>query len=317
MRVVFLGSPPFGTPILARLVESRWRPALVVTPPARRKGRGRKEVESEVADLATAAGIELFQPETLRDPAAVERLRAAGADVLLVASYGELLRPEVLELPRLEILNAHPSLLPRHRGATPVQAALLAGDTTTGTSIQRVVEALDAGDVLVRKETAVRPEETAGELTLRLAELSADAVIEAFEALESGTARFVPQDDSRATFCRKLTKEAGGIDWRRPAAELERLVRAMNPWPLARTSLTGSEPLAILRARVAAGVEDARVEPSSAAPGTVLAADRRFVVATGDGALELLEVQAAGKRALPAEAFLRGARLEPGTRLGD
>ncbi len=228
--------------------------------------------------------------------------------MILVASWGEILRPEFLALPRFAVLNVHPSLLPRHRGATPVQAAILAGDTHTGVTIQRVTTELDAGDLLVEKSVEIAPAETAGELLGRLALLGGEAAAEALDSIEDGTAVFRPQDASRATFCKRLTKESGRIDWRLPAEELERHVRAMDPWPAAYTTLPNGVPLTIWKAR-------ALPEPA-AAPGTVVDARDRLRVACGSGSLELLEVQSAGRRAMTAAEFLRGARLAPGERLG-
>lgn len=314
MRLVFLGSPPFAVPVLERLVASPYRPALVVTPPERPRGRGRRVESSPVAELATSAGIPLEQPASVRAPELVERLRAEEADLFLVVSYGELLRSEFLALPRVACLNVHPSLLPRHRGATPVQAAILAGDAETGVSIQRVVLELDAGDVLAQRATPVRAGETAGELAERLAALSGELAVDALRSIDEGSAVFTPQDPARVTFCRRLSKDDGEIDWTVPAEALERHVRAMNPWPGARTTLPGGEPLGVWRARVAADVAGAS-DPSGA-PGTVLDASGRLVVACGAGALELERVQAAGKRALDAAEWLRGARLERGARLG-
>jgi methionyl-tRNA formyltransferase len=308
VRLVFLGSPPFATPVLAGLIASPFRPLAVVTQPARGSGRGRKLAPSAVAELARLSGIELFEPETLRDPAVLAHLGALEPDVFLVVSYGEILRQELLAIPREVALNVHPSLLPRHRGATPIQAALLAGDEETGVTIQRVALELDAGDVLAARATPIRPGETAGELAERLAELSTGLVLEALAAVEAGTARYTPQDPARATFCRKLEKEHGRLDWTRPATELERHVRAMNPWPGAATKLPGGADLLVWRARIAAA--------PAAAPGTVVEAGQRWIVAAGTGALELVEVQAAGKRALPAAEFLRGARLAAGATLG-
>ena len=307
MRLVFLGSPPFATPVLARLVRSRFRPLAVVTQPARASGRGRKVAGSAVAELARAEKIELLEPETVRDPAVLAQLAALEPDVFLVVSYGEILRPEFLALPRVVSLNVHPSLLPRHRGATPIQAALLAGDELTGVAIQKVAKELDAGDLLLVRETPIAPGETAGELAARLAEWSGELVLEALELVDSGAARYAPQDAARATYCRKLTKEQGKIDWTRPARELERLVRAMNPWPGAATRLANGSELFVWRALATDG--------ASGAPGTILEAGPRWLVATGDGALELLEVQSPGKRALAASEFLRGARLAGGQRL--
>jgi methionyl-tRNA formyltransferase len=308
VRLVFLGSPPFATPVLERLVGSPFRPLAIVTQPARAQGRGRKVAESSVASLARAAGVELLEPETVRDPAVLARLAAFEPDVFLVVSYGEILRAEFLAIPRVVSLNVHPSLLPRWRGATPVPAALLAGDATTGVAIQQVARELDAGDLLLVKETPIEPGETAGELLARLAAWSGELVLEALARVEAGTARYEPQDATRATYCKKLTKEQGRIDWTRPAVELERLVRAMNPWPGAATRLPGGADLFVWRARA--------LDAPAAEPGSVLESSKRLVVAAGAGALELLELQLAGKRALPVADFLRGARLAPGQRLG-
>lgn len=311
MRLVFLGSPPFATPVLARLSRSRFRPLCVVTQPPRGRGRGRKVGESAVAELARAEGIELLEPETVRDPAVLAHLGALAPDVFLVVSYGEILREEFLALPRVVALNVHPSLLPRHRGATPIPAALLAGDEVTGVAIQKVAKELDSGDLLLSRATPIAPGETAGELLARLAQWSGELVLEALELVESGKARYTPQDPARATTCKKLTKEHGRIDWKRPARELERLVRAMNPWPGATTRLAHGAELLVWRAR-AASAEGM----TGAEPGTILEAGPRWRVAAGDGTLELLEVQVAGKRALAADEFLRGARQQPGQKLG-
>jgi methionyl-tRNA formyltransferase len=308
VRLVFLGSPPFATPVLARLVGSRFRPLAVVTQPARARGRGKKVAESEVAALARREEIELLEPESLREPTVLERLRELAPDVFLVVSHGEILRPEFLAIPRLVALNVHPSLLPRHRGATPVPAAILAGDEVTGVAIQRIAAELDAGDLLLVRETQIRPGETAGELAARLAEWSGELVLEALALVESGRARYQPQDHARATHCKKLAKEHGRLEWSEPALALERRVRAMNPWPGAFTRLASGLDLFVWRARVADG--------PGAAPGTVLEARERLLVATGEGALELTEIQLAGKRVLSAAEFLRGARLAPGERLG-
>lgn len=223
----------------------------------------------------------------------------------MVASFGELLDAEFLDIALT--LNVHGSLLPRWRGASPVQAALLAGDTTTGVSIQRVVLALDAGDVLHQNTLAIRPDHTAGELFNDLATLGARTLVEALDQVASGSATYTPQDPAAVTHCRKLKKDAGQIDWARPAVELERLVRAMHPWPSAQTSLADGRALKVHRAALHAG---------SGAPGTVLATQDALVVATGAGALALLEVQVAGKRAMAASDFLRGTQIEVGAQLG-
>jgi methionyl-tRNA formyltransferase len=307
VRLVFLGSPPFATRVLAHLVRSRFRPLAIVTQPARAQGRGKMVAASEVAELARHEGIELLEPESVREPAVLARLGALEPDVFLVVSYGEILRPEFLALPRVVALNVHPSLLPRHRGATPIPAAILAGDEVTGVAIQKIAAELDAGDLLLVRETPIRPGETSGELLARLGEWSGELVLEALELVESGRARYAPQDHARATYCKKLAKEHGRLDWSETALALERRVRAMNPWPGAVTRLPNGLDLFVWRARVA---------DASSTPGTVLEASPRLLVATGERALELVEVQLAGKRALPAAEFLRGARLTPGDRLG-
>ncbi len=312
MRIVFLGSPPFGTLVLARLLESPFPPGLVVTTPDRQEGRGRALRPSPLAELASRAGIPLLRTESVREEACDAALRAHAPDVVLVASWGELLRAEFLELPRLCVLNVHPSLLPRHRGATPVQAAILSGDATTGVSIQRVVLELDAGDVLVQRSTQVGADETAGELSERLARLGGEAAAEALGDLAAGRAVFRPQDARAATVCRKLTKESGRIDWARTAEELARHVRAMSPWPGAATTLPSGVPLRVWKARAL----PAGPPGSSAAPGTVLEARARLRVACGRDELALFEVQSAGKRVLGAAEFLRGTPLAVGARLG-
>lgn len=250
-------------------------------------------------------------PKGARDEAFQDQLRALEPDVIVVASFGELLDQRFLDLAL--VLNVHGSLLPRHRGASPVQAALLAGDTETGVSIQRVVLALDAGDVLHQKRCAIHPDDTAGELFERLAKLGAEALPEALELVASGNATYTPQDPAAVTVCRKLQKDAGRIDWASDSEALERLVRAMSPWPSAFTELEDGRVLKIHRVSIADAPARAENPP---APGTVLEAKGRLLVATRSGALELHEVQLAGKRAMPAADFLRGQRLEPGLRLG-
>jgi len=263
---------------------------------------------SPLAERARARNVPVLQPESTRDPAFVAQLRALAPDVLLVASYGEILRSELLELCPQGALNVHASLLPRHRGASPIQAAILAGDAETGVSVQRMVLRLDAGDVLLEERTPIGPHETAGELLARLAVLGGKAALRALDALEGGRARFVPQDESRATLAPKLSKQQGRIDWKREARELERLVRALNPWPLASSSDGRGGELAVLAARLVDGSPGAE-------PGTLLSSKAGACVACGAGALELLRVKPAGKGEMDGAAWLRGARLSAGAKL--
>ena len=312
MRTVFLGSPPFATPVLERLAASEHRPAALITPPDRPRGRGRAVVESPLVAAAREREIEVIQT---RDPHADEvlgRLRELDPEVLVVASYGVILKKSLLEFAPHGCLNVHASLLPLHRGASPIQAAILAGDEQTGVTIQRLVRELDAGDVLLERRRPIGPRETGGELFAALAELGGEALVAALDRLAVGRAEFTPQDHGAATFCRKLRKHHGRIDWSRPAAELDRLVRAMTPWPGARTLDPKGRELTVTRASVA---EPASIETPGGEPGQVVSVGERFVVATGEGALELERVMRAGKQEMSGEEFLRGARFDVGAQL--
>lgn len=321
MRLVFMGSPPFAGPVLEKVLASRHATLALVTPPDKPRGRGRKIEASPLVDLARAREMAVIQPATTRDPELVAALRKLAPDVLLVASYGEILRREVLELAPHGAFNVHASLLPRHRGASPIQAAILAGDEETGISIQRMVLALDEGDVLLAIKTKIGARENAGELLERLAPLGGEAAVRALDLLENGEARFTPQDPRLATYARKITKEHGILDWAQSAAAIERRVRAMTPWPGARTS-----------ARVAGGATDeaesveivlldvlaidASATCANATPGSILEVKKSFTVAAGQGAIEIRTLKPAGKGRMDGIAWLRGARLERGARLG-
>lgn len=308
MRVAFLGSPPFAVPIFARLCASAHAPVVLVTQPDKPKGRGMKVEPSPLAASAAALGIPVLQPATTKDPAFAAALRSFAPDVLLVASYGEILRRDVLELAPHGALNVHASLLPRWRGASPIQAALLAGDAETGVCVQRMVLALDEGDVVLARRTPIGAHENAGELLQRLALLGAELALEALDLVASGTARFTPQDPAHATFARKIPKERGRIDWTRSASELDRHVRAFTPWPGARTSLAGQD-VTLVDVREAPHAPLARHEP-----GALTQTKDGLWVACGSGALRILRLKPAGKGELDADAWLRGARLSPDAR---
>jgi len=310
-----MGSPPFGTPVLEALVGSAHNLAGVVTQPDRPRGRGRSVARGEIAQLADGSGVAVFQPESTRGGAFAATLRELAPDVLVVASYGEILDEEVLAVPRLAPLNVHASLLPRHRGSSPIQAAILAGDATTGVSVQRMVLALDAGDVLLKREVSIGETETAGEVHDRLARLGGEAVVEALDQLAAGTATLSPQDGAAATITRRLRKGDGRVDFEALSpATLVRHVRAMTPWPGARTTLVRpvgeATPLTIHEAI-------AQDPPTweGARPGDLMADGDRLFVALGEGCAELTRVQPAGKRPMDVGEFLRGARLEADARL--
>ncbi|MFN0006801.1 MAG: methionyl-tRNA formyltransferase [Planctomycetota bacterium] len=309
MRVVFLGSPPFATPVLQSLLDSRHEVIALVTRPDRPLGRGLAVRASPLVELARSRDLRVLQPETTKDPAFVAELRKLSPDVLLVASYGEILRREMLELAPQGALNVHASLLPRHRGASPIQAAILAGDAETGVAVQKMVLALDEGDVLYKAWTPIGARENAGALLERLSVLGGEAAVTSLDLLERGDARFRPQDPSAATYARRMKKEEGRIDWSKSPVEIDRHVRAMTPWPGARTVAPNGREIVVLELRAAP-----RGEHAPADPGTVLATDPELEIACGGGAVAILSVKPSGGVAMDAAAWLRGARIEPGAR---
>jgi methionyl-tRNA formyltransferase len=324
MRLVFMGSPPFAVPVLERILASTHRVTALVTRPDRPQGRGRKIEASPLVESARRASVEILQPNSARDPEFVAALRAVAPDVLLVASYGEILKSDVLELAPHGALNVHASLLPRHRGASPIQAAILAGDRVTGVSVQRMVLALDEGDVLIADETKITDDENAGELLQRHARLGGDAAVRALDLIERGDARFVPQDARLATYAKKIGKDTGWIDWAKPSAEISRFVRAMTPWPGARTTIPGGGEIVVLKLRASvlplAHVPGAHVPgahvPGAHAPGALLDTRGAPCVATGDSALEIVRVKPSGKAEMDGAAWLRGVRIPSGAVLG-
>lgn len=307
-----MGTPDFACPSLEMLLgRPDDRVVGVICQPDRPRGRGLHLEPPPVKRLALAHALPVLQPATLRDPQTRAALDAWAPDVVVVAAYGRILPRSVLELPPQGCLNVHASILPRHRGAAPVAWAILCGDTVTGVTIMRMTEELDAGDVLLVRKTPIAPDDTTGSLTTRLAALGADALREALDQLEAGRATPVPQPAYGITYAPKLERDAGRLDWRRSAVELDRRIRAVTPEPGAFTTL-GGKLLKIHRAVPLPG------EPAGAPPGTVVRVDAHgIVVATGAGALRLAEVQLEGKRRMPAAAFAGGARLAAGQRLGD
>jgi methionyl-tRNA formyltransferase len=320
-RLVFMGSPDFALPALRRLVADGHEVLAVYTRPDREAGRGRELTPPPVKQLARELGLPVFQPPSLRREAAVAELRALRPEVIVVAAYGQILPRPVLDIPPRGILNIHASLLPRWRGAAPVQAAILAGDAETGVSIMLIDEGLDTGPVLARRATAISDFDTAGTLTERLAGMGAELLSETLPAWLAGAIVPVPQDESRATSAPRIEKAQGRLDWTRPAVELWRRVRAYTPWPGAFTTLHG-DLLRLHEAWPLAGESD---EPAGTVvalpPGALDAvpAERprpAFAVQTGEGLLLPLKLQRAGRRVLYAEEFLRGERSMIGSRLG-
>ena len=308
LRIVFAGTPEFAVPPLEALHAAGHDLVAAYTQPDRPAGRGQALTASPVKRRALEFGLAIEQPATLRTPDALERLRAFGADLMVVVAYGLILPQAVLDVPRLGCWNIHASLLPRWRGAAPIQRAILAGDVVTGITIMQMEAGLDTGPVLLMRETLIGSRELAGELHDRLSRMGAEAIVAAIGAWQAGRITPVPQPVEGATYAAKLSKAEARIDWSQPAVAIDRQVRAFNPWPVAETAWNGRQ-LRIWRCEP---------EPSGAgaAPGTVLeSSSDRIVVATGDGALRLLQLQQAGRRAMSAAEFLNANTLA-GARLG-
>ena len=304
LRIVFAGTPDFAVPPLKALLAAGHRVVAVYTQPDRPAGRGRKLVASPVKQAAEAAGIPVFQPVTLKDGAAVEALVALRPDLMVVVAYGLLLPQRVLDVPRLACINVHASLLPRWRGAAPIQRAVLAGDRMTGVAIMRMEAGLDTGPVYLVRETEIGPRQTAGDLHERLSKLGAEALIDALPGIADGSLRPQPQDPRAATYAHKIDKAEGRIDWRRGAAEIGRQVRAFNPWPVAFTIVAGDT------VRIWEAESLADMSGDAARPGKVLAAGKTGIdVATGHGVLRITRLQLAGKRAMSAAEFLNARTL--------
>jgi methionyl-tRNA formyltransferase len=311
LRVVFLGTPDFAViplEVLAR--DDRYTLVGVVTQPDRPSGRGRAPEPPPVKQAALRLGLPVLQPETLREEAAVAQLAALRPDVGVVAAYGEILRKAVLAIPPLGYLNIHPSLLPLHRGPTPVPGAILAGDTETGVTVMRLDAKMDAGPILAQRRVELPADVRAKAFTEYLFQLGAELLVETLAPYAVGQVVPVPQDDSQATYTALLKKTDGAIDWSTPAERIERMTRAYDPWPGAWTSWRG-QPLKIITARVHAEWA------GDAPPGALLDRNDGIWVATGAGALELLLVQPAGKRALGAAEWRRGLHGIQGARFGE
>ena len=316
MRIVYLGSGDIGLPTLHALLqaraEGRHELAAVITQPDRPVGRHQTLTASPIKDAALTAGVPVLQPERIRRPEAVQAVQALHADVFVVFAYGQILPPAVLDAPRVACLNLHASLLPKHRGAAPIHAAVLAGERESGLTVMYMDPGLDTGDALLERRLPLRRRETAGSLHDRLAELAPEALFEALDKLAAGRAPRQPQDNPRATYAPKLEKASGRIDWTADHLTLDRFVRGMTPWPGAFTALPGTRPLT-LKVHTALPVRRCL----GAAGEIVRAGERGILVAAGGGGgLLLRSVQLEGKRRIGAAEFLRGFPLEPGMRLG-
>jgi methionyl-tRNA formyltransferase len=319
MRIVFFGSPDFALPSLEALLALAHEVVAVVSQPDRPAGRGHTATPPPVKRLALARGLPVLQPEKVSDPESVATLSALEPDVFVVAAYGQILRQRLLDVPRRGILNVHASLLPRWRGASPIAAAILAGDEVTGVTLMEMVRALDAGPMVARIEMAISPHDTTGTLEPRLAEAGAALLAESFDPWASGQLSPVPQDESLVTYAPQLTRADALIDWSQPAVEVWRRIRALNPWPVAHTRWRGQE----LRIHEAWPLShDSGELPGTVLPPTSLPPEAddpqvTFAVATGAGSLAIRHLQRPGKRALSGAEFLRGQRDFVGERLAE
>ncbi len=323
MRVLFAGTPAFAVPSLEALIASGHDVVGVLTMPDRRRGRGRRTSPSPVKECATAHGIPIHQPEKLRRAEWEKPFRDLNVDAIAIVAYGKILRPWLLAIPKHGCINVHASLLPKHRGPSPIEQAIRSGDTVTGITTMRIDQGVDTGDMLLRDEIEIEPGETAGELTARLAMIGGALLVETLDRLEQGDCPSEQQDHALATHAPMIEKDDGRIDWTQGALVIDRLVRAMNPRPIAWTE-TPHGIMRVLRSRLLLpGTEEANaVEREGWAPGekpgAVLAADAKcgLVMRTGKGVLRLVKVQLPGRKAMPDTVLLRGVAIEPGEAWG-
>lgn len=305
MRVLFMGTPEFAVSSLRRLVEDGHTVCGVFTQPDKPKNRGHKLTFSPVKEYAAAEGLPVYQPLSIRDGKALELVRELAPELIVVAAYGKILPEDILNVPPLGSINVHSSLLPKYRGAAPINWAILNGEEETGVSIMYVAKELDAGDVILQKSTPIGPEEDAQSLTARLAELGAQALSEAVTALAEGTAGRTPQDESLQTYASMLSREMSPVDWTRSAHAIACQVRGLIPWPCASTDVIGGAPMKLFSVRETG-------EKTSAQPGTVAAAGKQGIdIACGDGRLlRILELQAQGGKRMTAAAYLLGHPIQ-------
>ena len=298
MRIVFIGTGEIGVPALRALLTSEHEVLAVGTQPDKPVGREQRVEPPPIKKEIAKTKIPILQPARIKDPQVVEELRGLSPDVIVVAAYGQILPRELLEIPRLACLNLHASLLPRWRGAAPIQAAIAAGDRETGITVMYMAEGLDTGDILLQRSVEILPNDAGGSLHNRLAQIAPEALLESLRLLAAASAPRIPQDNASATYAPKLKREHGKIDWSESAEEIERKIRAYNPWPGAFMKVDGQN------LKIFSG----SVIDLTGRPGEILRSDKDLIVATGKGALSLAEVQLEGKRRMSAGEFLRGHR---------
>lgn len=305
MKVIFMGTPDFAVGTLESIIEAGHEVVLVVTQPDKPKGRGKTMQFPPVKECALKHGLEIFQPTKIRESANVEYLRSYNADIIIVVAFGQIMTKSILDMPKYGCINVHASLLPKYRGAAPIQWAVINGDEVTGVTTMKMNEGIDTGDMIAKRQVRLAEDETGGSLFEKLAEVGATLCVETMEMLEQGTAEFTPQNSEEATHTSMIRKELGEIDWKKPAIEIERLIRGLNPWPSAFTHLNG-KTFKIWQAKVEA-------ETSAYKPGQICEVTKNSLkVQTGEGILVLEEVQLEGKKRMDTGSFLRGVALEAG-----
>ena len=308
LRIAFLGTPEFAVPSLERCVEAGYEVVAVVTQPDKPKGRGKKLTPPPVKVRAIELGLDVHQPAKIKPPEVTEWFRGLDVEAMAVVAYGKIIPQSIIDIPRLGLVNVHGSLLPKYRGAAPIEWAVIEGESTTGVTTMLIDAGMDSGDMLLKQETEVGPDDTAVEVRGRLSLLGADLLVQTLRGLERGTISPVPQEHELATHAPMLKKETGLIDWRWPARTIHNRVRGLQPWPGAYTSFRGQQ-LHIWKSCVSE-------QTGEGAPGTMRIDKRRAAVVCGEGSvLELLEVQMQGRKRIPASAFINGQRPEDGERL--
>jgi methionyl-tRNA formyltransferase len=308
MRIVFMGTPEFAVPSLKALIESGEQVVSVVCQPDKPKGRGLDVIPPPTKVLAEKHGIPVLQPQKIKTEEFFDKLKELNPDLICVAAYGKILPKNILDLPTYGCINVHASLLPKYRGAAPINWAIIRGEKTTGITTMKMDEGMDTGDILLKREMPIDDEDTGETLSEKLSEMGAKVLIETISLLKKGKLNPIPQDHSQATYAPMLKKEDGKIDWKKSAEEIRNLIRGALPWPGAYTKLEG-KLLKIYKASVTSG---------KGRPGEVIKSNSgALTVATGIGALDILEIQIEGGKRLKTEVFLRGRRIKEGTLLGD
>ena len=305
MRVIFMGTPDFSVGTLKALIEAGHEVVLAVTQPDKPKGRGKAMQFPPVKEAAVELGIEVYQPRRVREPECVEYLRKYNADIIVVVAFGQILPKEILEMPKYGCVNVHASLLPKYRGAAPIQWAVIDGEKESGVTTMMMDVGLDTGDMLEQKAIPLDEKETGGSLFDKLSALGGSMILSTLKGLEDGTITRTPQGESGTSYAKMLTKEMGHIDWTKDAASIERLVRGLNPWPSAYTSYAG-KTMKIW----AADVADL---PGERTPGKIHVTKNQLFVETGDGVLDVKELQLEGKKRMDTASFLRGFQMEDGS----